>query len=136
MEILLCTARLSRAGEDIFDHNDDHKWNRKHRKQRKKEGISKNLSVTKTAKTSHFPENSILSDPFGSRMSGVQIPSLRPFERRRVSTRDALRRSIYPATEECRDLKATVPRFEPREEPKVKTVQRTVFRQYVVTPHL
>ena len=24
-------ARLSRAGEDIFDHNDDHKWNRKHR---------------------------------------------------------------------------------------------------------
>ena len=23
-------ARLSRAGEDIFDHNYDHKWNRKH----------------------------------------------------------------------------------------------------------
>ena len=23
-------ARLSRAGEDIFDHNDDYKWNRKH----------------------------------------------------------------------------------------------------------
>ena len=36
---------------------------------------------------------------------------------------------IIQTTWKLRDLKATVPRFEPREEPKVKTVLRTVFRE-------
>ena len=78
--------------------------------------------------------NKTLKHEFGSRMSGVQIPSLRPFERRRVSTRDALRRSIYPATEECRDLKATVPSEEREVAPNEgKNSPGTVFKEIVDT---
>ena len=39
--------------------------------------------------------------------------------------------SIIQSKSRKQDLKASVPRLKPREEPKVKTVQRTVFSESV-----